>query len=58
MVKLAYSFENPCNKLLISAKETMSNVTETYFAPFNIAIPENTHLPDQVSGTHRAGAHG
>jgi len=36
----------------------MSNVTETYSAPFNITIPENTHLPDRVSGTHREGAHG
>ena len=25
---------------------------------FNITIPEDTHFPDQVAGTHRAGAHG
>jgi hypothetical protein len=37
---------------------TMDNFTEIYAKPFNITIPENTNLPDQVTGTWPAGAQG
>jgi hypothetical protein len=37
---------------------TMNNFTEIYAKPFNITIPENTYLPDQVAGTWPSGAHG
>ena len=37
---------------------TMDNFTEIYAKPFNITIPENTNLPDQVVGTWPAGAQG
>ena len=37
---------------------TMDNFTEIYAKPFNITIPENTFLPDQVPGTWPSGAHG
>ena len=37
---------------------TMENFTEIYAKPFNITIPENTYLPDQVTGTWPSGAHG
>jgi len=37
---------------------TMNNFTEIYAKPFNITIPENTNLPDQVPGTWPSGAHG
>ena len=37
---------------------TMNNFTEIYAKPFNITIPENTYLPDQVTGTWPSGAHG
>ena len=36
----------------------MDNFSEIYAKPFNITIPENTFLPDQVTGTWPAGAHG
>ena len=36
----------------------MENVTEIYSTGFNITVPEDTHFPSQVPGTHRAGAHG
>jgi hypothetical protein len=37
---------------------TMDNFTEIYAKPFNITIPENTNLPDQVTGTWPTGAQG
>jgi hypothetical protein len=37
---------------------TMENFTEIYAKPFNITIPENTFLPNQVTGTWPSGAHG
>jgi hypothetical protein len=37
---------------------TIDNFTEIYAKPFNITIPENTFLPDQVTGTWPAGAQG
>jgi hypothetical protein len=37
---------------------TMENFSEIYAKPFNITIPENTFLPDQVPGTWPSGAHG
>jgi hypothetical protein len=37
---------------------TLDNFTEIYAKPFNITIPENTNLPDQVTGTWPAGAQG
>lgn len=37
---------------------TMDNFSEIYAKPFNITIPENTFLPDQVPGTWPSGAHG
>jgi len=37
---------------------SMDNVTELYSKGFNITIPEDTHLPDQNTGTWRSGAHG
>lgn len=37
---------------------TMDNFSEIYAKPFNITIPENTNLPDQVTGTWPSGAHG
>jgi hypothetical protein len=36
----------------------MDNFSEIYAKSFNITIPENTFLPDQVTGTWPAGAHG
>ena len=36
----------------------MDNFSEIYAKPFNITIPENTFLPDQVTGTWTSGAHG
>ena len=36
----------------------MDNFTEIYAKPFNITIPENSNLPDQVLGTWPAGAQG
>lgn len=37
---------------------SMDNVTELYSKGFNITIPENTHFPDQNTGTWRSGSHG
>jgi hypothetical protein len=37
---------------------SMENVTELYSKGFNITIPENTHFPDQNTGTWRSGSHG
>ena len=37
---------------------TMDNFSEIYAKPFSITIPENTFLPDQVTGTWPSGAHG
>ncbi len=37
---------------------SMDNVTEVYSKGFNITIPEDTHMPDQNTGTWRSGAHG
>jgi hypothetical protein len=36
----------------------MDNFTEVYSTPFNITIPENTHIPDQNIGTWPAASHG
>jgi hypothetical protein len=36
----------------------IDNFSEIYAKPFNITIPENTFLPDQVTGTWPSGAHG
>ena len=48
---------SPDNKLSYKIN-TMDNFTEIYAKPFNIKIPENTFLPDQVVGTWPAGAQG
>lgn len=48
---------SPNNKLNYKIN-TMDNFTEIYAKPFNITIPENTFLPDQVPGTWPSGAHG
>lgn len=37
---------------------TMNNVTEIYSKGFNITIPENTHMLNQIPGIYRSGAHG
>jgi len=37
---------------------TMQNFSEILAKPFNITIPENTFLSDQVPGTWPSGAHG
>ena len=37
---------------------TMDNFSEIYAKPFNLTIPENTYVPDQVTGTGPAGGHG
>ena len=37
---------------------SMDNFTEIYSKPFNLTIPENTNLPDQVTGTWATGAQG
>lgn len=37
---------------------SMDNVTELYSKGFNVTIPEDTHFPDQNTGTWRSGAHG
>jgi hypothetical protein len=37
---------------------SMDNVTELYSKGFNLSIPEDTHFPDQNTGTWRSGAHG
>jgi hypothetical protein len=37
---------------------TMDNFSEIYAKPFNLTIPENTYVPDQVTGTWPAGGHG
>jgi hypothetical protein len=46
------------NNVLNYKVNTMDNFSEIYAKPFNITIPENTNLPDQVTGTWPAGAHG
>ena len=46
------------NNILNYKINTMDNFTEIFAKPFNITIPENTFLPDQVFGTWPAGAHG
>jgi hypothetical protein len=46
------------NNILNYKVNTMDNFSEIYAKPFNITIPENTNLPDQVTGTWPAGAHG
>lgn len=37
---------------------SMDNVTELYSKGFNLTIPEDTHYPEQNTGTWRSGAHG
>ena len=37
---------------------TMDNFTEIFAIPFNLTIPENTYVPDQVFGTRPAVGHG
>jgi hypothetical protein len=33
----------------------MDNFTEIFAKPFNLTIPENTYVPDQVTGTWPSG---
>jgi hypothetical protein len=37
---------------------TMDNFTEIFAKPFNITIPEDSYMPNQVVGTTPSGAHG
>ncbi len=37
---------------------SINNVTEVFSKGFNITIPEDVNVPNQVSGTWHAGAHG
>ncbi len=46
------------NNILNYKINTMDNFSEIYAKPFNITIPENTNVPDQVTGTWPSGAHG
>jgi hypothetical protein len=46
------------NNILNYKINTMDNFTEIYAKPFNITIPENIAVPDQVSGTWPSGAQG
>ena len=46
------------NNILNTKINTMDNFTEIFAKPFNITVPENTHLADQVAGTWPSGAHG
>jgi hypothetical protein len=43
---------------LVYKINSISNVTEAFSKGFNITIPEDTNVPDQNTGTWRAGAHG
>lgn len=46
------------NNILSYKINAMNNFTEIYAKPFNITIPEDTYLADQVVGTWPSGAHG
>jgi hypothetical protein len=46
------------NNILNYKINTMDNFTEIFAKPFNITIPENTFMPNQVVGTTPSGAHG
>jgi len=46
------------NNIVNTKVNTMDNFTEIFAKPFNITIPENTYLPEQVTGTWPSGAHG
>jgi hypothetical protein len=46
------------NNVLNYKVKTMDNFSEIYAKPFNITIPENTNLADQVFGTWPVGAQG
>jgi hypothetical protein len=46
------------NNVLNYKVNTLDNFTEIYAKPFNITIPENPSIPDQVAGTWPSGAHG
>ena len=46
------------NNIVNTKINTMDNFTEIYAKPFNVTIPENTYVADQVTGTWPAGAHG
>jgi hypothetical protein len=46
------------NKILNTKVNTMNNFTEIFAKPFNLTIPENTYVPDQVFGTWPSGGHG
>ena len=48
---------SPDNKLIYKIN-VMDNFREIYAKPFNITIPENTFMPNQVAGTWPSGAHG
>jgi hypothetical protein len=46
------------NNIVNTKVNTMDNFTEIFAKPFNLTIPENTFLPDQVTGTWPSGGHG
>jgi hypothetical protein len=46
------------NNIMNYKINTMDNFTEIFAKPFNITIPENTFMPNQVVGTTPSGAHG
>ena len=46
------------NNVLNYKINTMENYTEVYSKPFNLTIPDNTYVPDQVVGRWIAGGHG
>jgi hypothetical protein len=46
------------NNIVNTKVNTMDNFTEIFAKPFNLTIPENTYLPDQITGTWISGGHG
>lgn len=48
----------PPSNIVNTKVNSMDNFIEIFAKPFNITIPENTYLPDQVPGTWPSGAHG
>jgi hypothetical protein len=46
------------NNIASTKVNAMDNFTEIYAKPFNITIPENANMPDQVTGIWPSGAHG
>ena len=39
-------------------EDSLTNVTELHTADFNLTIPPDTHKPNQMPGTWRAGGRG